>query len=58
MVANPFDIYEARIVWDGRIRRISVDEANTDPLIGMQLLDGYELTIQVVSGGNVVVRAM
>ena len=53
-----FDIYEATVDWDGELRRIPVDEAETVPLIGMSLLEGYELSIQVQHGGNVIVRAL
>jgi clan AA aspartic protease len=42
-----FDVYEAEVVWDGNVRRLLVHEADTDPLIGMTLLRGYELRIQV-----------
>jgi len=51
-----FDIYEATADWDGETRRIAVDEAETVPLIGMALLEGYELIVQ--QGGNVTVRAL
>ncbi len=53
-----FDIYEAIVDWDGEARRVAVDEAETVPLIGMSLLEGYELTVQVQRGGNVTVRAL
>jgi len=53
-----FDIYEATADWDGEARRIVVDEVETVPLIGMSLLEGYELTIQVQRGGNVTLRAL
>ncbi len=53
-----FDIYEALVVWDGTPRRIAVDAADTDPLIGMSLLYGYELTIQTVQGGSVMIQAL
>jgi len=42
---------EGMVVWDGNPRRIAVDEASTAPLVGMTLLDGYELNVQVRSGG-------
>jgi len=35
-----FDIYEATVMWDGQPRRVAVDEADTDPLVGMGLLYG------------------
>ena len=53
-----FDIYEATVDWDGKTRRVPVDEAETAPLIGMSLLAGYELTIQTQPGGNVTVKAL
>jgi predicted aspartyl protease len=52
-----FDVYEAEVVWDERLRRVFVDAADTVPLIGMALLDGHELTVQVVDGGGVFVSA-
>ena len=51
-----FDIYEATVEWDGQLRRIPVDEAETFPLVGMSLLEDYELVVQVQRGGNVIVR--
>lgn len=48
-----FDICEATVIWDGRARRVSVDEVDVMPLVGMSLLYGYELTVQIVEGGRV-----
>jgi clan AA aspartic protease len=48
-----FDVYEATVVWDGQIRQIVVDEAETDPLLGMALLNGYRLDAEIRSGGKV-----
>ena len=53
-----FDIYEGTVVWEGQLRRIPVHEAETAPLVGMSLLEGCELTVQVRSGGNVTIRAL
>ena len=53
-----FVIYEGIVLWDGQARRIPIHEAETTPLIGMSLLQGYELTVQVRPGGNVAVRAL
>ena len=47
-----FDIYEATVMWDGNPRRISVDEVEIMPLVGMSLLYGYELTVQIIGGGK------
>jgi len=51
--ATVFDIYEATVMWDGNARRVSVDEVDVAPLLGMSLLYGYELTVQIVEGGSV-----
>jgi len=53
-----FDIYEATVIWDGQARRIPVDEADTAPLVGMSLLEGYELTVQVRAAGNVIISVL
>jgi clan AA aspartic protease len=50
------DIYLAQVLWDGNERRVLVDEADTDPLIGMALLRGYELNMQVRSRGKVTIK--
>ena len=53
-----FDIYEATVFWDRRRRRIPVDETDTTPLVGMALLEGYELRMQVISRGKVSLRPL
>jgi clan AA aspartic protease len=53
-----FEMYEGRVVWDGRTRSILVDEADADPLIGMELLSGYELKIQVRSHSRVKIKKL
>jgi clan AA aspartic protease len=53
-----FDIYDGTVVWDESPRRIAVDEASTAPLVGMALLDGYELNVQVRSGGGLKIRSL
>lgn len=53
-----FDVYEARVVWDRRARRVLVDEADTTPLVGMALLSGYELNVQVRPRGKVRIKRL
>lgn len=48
-----FDIYAATVQWDGQRRRVEAILADAQPLLGMELLRGHELRIQVVEGGNV-----
>jgi hypothetical protein len=45
-------------VWDGHPRTILVEAADTDPLIGMSLLYGYDLHIQAIDGGNVTLQRL
>ena len=53
-----FAVYEAKVVWDGKLRRILVDEADTDPLVGMRLLRGHELKMQVRYRGKVTIKRL
>jgi len=48
-----FDVYEAVVVWDGALVTIPVDEADSEPLVGMSLMEGYQLMMQVFEGGQV-----
>jgi clan AA aspartic protease len=50
------DVYEAKAVWDGKVRQILVDESGSDPLVGMRLLKGHELKMQVRYGGKVTIK--
>jgi len=53
-----FDVYEANVAWDGKARRILVDETNANPLVGMRLLKGYELRMQVRERGKVTIASL
>ncbi|BDA71488.1 hypothetical protein CAL7716_056540 [Calothrix sp. PCC 7716] len=48
-----FNVYEATVIWDEQLLIIPIDEADSEPLVGMSLMEGYELTIQAVNGGIV-----
>ena len=52
-----FDIYGVTVLWDGQQRYVEADAVATTPLVGMSLLDGYDLHIQVADGGQVVIQA-
>jgi predicted aspartyl protease len=51
-----FNVYEAVVDWDDTLLTIPVDEADSDPLVGMSLMEGYELKMQVFEGGYVKLR--
>jgi clan AA aspartic protease len=48
-----FEVYTALIIWDDEIRRIAVHKSGSAALVGMALLKGYELNVQVRSRGEV-----
>ena len=41
-----FDVYVARVIWDGQLRTVEVEAADTEPLVGMSLLDQHALRIK------------
>jgi hypothetical protein len=41
----------AVVVWDGRLLTIPVSEADSESLVGMSLMEGYRLMIQIAEGG-------
>jgi len=53
-----FDVYVATVDWDGQPRSVEVDAAEAQPLIGMGLMQGSELRIQVRPGGSVTIEGM
>ncbi len=55
---SSFDTYEVEVIWDGQPRQILVDAIEADSLVGMSLLYGYNLHIQVVDGGSVTIEAL
>ena len=54
----PFDVYVATVDWDGRPRSVEVEAADAQPLLGMALLQGSELRIEVVPGGPVTITGL
>jgi clan AA aspartic protease len=56
--AVTFDIHEAVVIWEGRPRRIPVDAADTDPLLGMGLLYGHLLSVEVLEGASASIRPL
>jgi clan AA aspartic protease len=46
-------IYEATVGWDGISKTVEVIESEVSPLIGMRMMAGYQLRIDVVVGGAV-----
>lgn len=55
---SAFDVYQAKVAWDGRLRRVFVDEFDATPLVGMALLRGYEYKMQVRARGKVTIKRL
>lgn len=55
---SQYNIHEAVINWDGQFQQILVNSADTEPLLGMALLEDYELRVQVRPGGRVRITAL
>jgi clan AA aspartic protease len=53
-----FDLYAANVIWDGQLREIDIAESETEPLIGMGLLYGYRLQIDIIGGEKVMVKEL
>jgi clan AA aspartic protease len=48
-----FEIWTAEVTWDGTWRSVLVSGIGNEPLLGMRLLAGHKLAIDVVPGGLV-----
>ena len=53
-----FDVYGVTVFWDGQPRHVDTGAVGTEPLVGMMLLDGHDLSIQVRDGGRVLIDAI
>jgi clan AA aspartic protease len=53
-----FNLHEATVVWNDRLRRIPVDAADVSPLLGTGLLYGHRLSVDVIEHGNVLIRSL
>jgi clan AA aspartic protease len=53
-----FDVYRGLIIWDGELRRIDINESDTEPLVGMSLLYGYRIQLDAIEGGMVTIQVL
>jgi clan AA aspartic protease len=53
-----FDVYEATVNWDGHIRAIEVHESESSPLVGMRMILGYQVRIEVIVGGKLEIEIL
>lgn len=53
------DVYRARVLWDAEIRDVQIlASGEGDALVGMSLLHGHEVRLDVVEGGSVVIERL
>ena len=53
-----FHLYAAEVDWDGAWRPVVVSAVGREALVGLRLLAGHRLTVDVVPGGAVEVTAL
>ncbi len=53
-----FNVYAGIVVWDGSPQTVLIQAIDTVPLLGMKLLENYDVRIRVVPGGHVEITAV
>lgn len=53
-----FDVYRATVLWNGERRQVQAYAAEGGALVGMSLLYGNIVTIEVIDGGAVAVEPL
>ena len=51
-------VYEVELEWDGRVRVVHADEADTDPVIGCLLLADHRVSADMADGGTVTIERL
>ena len=51
-------VYECRVMWGDQPRRVRLVAAGPYSLVGMTLLEGHRLTIDVTEGGGVAIEPL
>ena len=52
------NVYPATAIWNGERYSVSVYELGTEPLIGMELLNGSHVGMDVYEGGPIAIEAL
>ena len=51
-----FDVHSVAVLLDGQFKTVDVYVSDTAPLVGMRLLDGYSVCVDVETGGRVIIE--
>ena len=52
------DVFEAAVLWDNQERGVVVLAAEGGALVGMSMLSGYRITLDVKDGGTVIIEVL
>jgi len=52
------DVFEATVLWDDQTRHVAVLATQGDVLVGMAMLAGHRVTLEVEDGGSVTIEAL
>ncbi len=52
------DLYEVEVNWDGRWRALRADAVDASALVGMGLLAGFRLCLDVTAGGRLTIEPL
>ena len=52
------DVFEATVLWDNQERGVVVLAAEGGALVGMSMLSGYRITLDVKDGGTVIIEVL
>ncbi len=53
-----FNLYAVTVQWDGQPRHVDAYESDSTPLVGMALLRGHNLNVDVERGGRVAIQVI
>lgn len=52
------DVFEATVLWDDQTRHVTVLATQGDVLVGMAMLAGYRVILEVEDGGSVTIETL
>ena len=52
------DVYQTNVIWDGTEMGVDIYAIGAEPLVGMALLRGSRVTIDVTEGGPIVIEPL
>jgi clan AA aspartic protease len=52
------DVYIGRVEWDGMMREVEIECADADPLVGMAMLEGHRVVLNVRADGEITIAPL